>query len=565
MGYAGLQQVNPILIKLIIDDITTQYTNGTQDLDTLYLLTGITLGVNFIRIILTAINQRMGDFVASRIGRFLIEKFYRKIFTLPQKYFDSEISGKIMNQLNRGILSIKDFISSGTNFILPSFLQALFTIGILAYYNKLIALLAFSIFPMYVYLSHLSTKKWGKEEGKKNKIDDVNRGRMQEVISNIKLIKTFSTQKSEWEFTSSNLEKSNKIYDKQSTFYHLFNFTRNFLLEGIIIGISYIVFIQTFKGEISLGEMVLILQLLFQIRIPLFGMSFILERIQQAEAGSKEFFDVLNLKSAEDFESTRKESSIKAPIIELENINFKYEDDAKNVLEDISLKLSENKTYALVGHSGAGKTTLINLIMNFYSPTTGDMKLNGKNYNEMNHRDVRDNISLVFQDNELFSSTVRENVAYGIKNTDDEKIIDALKKANAYDFVMELPKKLDEQIGERGVKLSGGQKQRIQIARAIMNTAPILILDEATSSLDAKSEKLVQNALDNLFAEKLVIIIAHRFSTIQNADQIIVLDKGKVVDNGNPGQLAKNDGIYAELLKYQIDGNQKLLDKYELY
>ena len=173
-------------------------------------------------------------------------------------------------------------------------------------------------------------------------------------------------------------------------------------------------------------------------------------------------------------------------------------------------------------------------------------------------------MALVFQDTELFSSNIRDNVAYGLDNVSDKQIIDALKKANAYEFVQKFKNGLDEQIGERGVKLSGGQKQRIQIARAILQNKPILILDEATSSLDSKSETLVQDALEKLFKNRLTIIIAHRFSTIQNADRIIVLDNGTITDDDKPQKLAKKKGLYQELLQYQIAGNKKLLSKYEL-
>jgi ATP-binding cassette subfamily B protein len=227
--------------------------------------------------------------------------------------------------------------------------------------------------------------------------------------------------------------------------------------------------------------------------------------------------------------------------------------------------LESPESVALVGHSGAGKTTLISLLLKFYDPTKGNLTLNGKPYQEYSHTTIRNNISLVFQDNELFSSTVRENVAYGKPDATEKEVIDALKLANAYEFVTKLSKGLDSEIGERGVKLSGGQKQRIQIARAILKDAPILILDEATSSLDAKSEKEVQEALDQLMKKKLVLIIAHRFSTIQNVDKIIVLDHGKIVDYGNPQELAKKPGVYSELLRYQIEGNKKLLEKYEIF
>ena len=257
-------------------------------------------------------------------------------------------------------------------------------------------------------------------------------------------------------------------------------------------------------------------------------------------------------------------SKIKNPQIRFKNVSFKYE-KSENVLKNVSFEIGNKETVALVGHSGAGKTTIVNLIIKFYTQTSGDVYLNDKNYKDLDHKFIRNNISIVFQESELFSSAIRENVLYGKENASKREVVHALKLANAYDFVQKLPKGLDNEVGERGVKLSGGQKQRIQIARAILKDAPILILDEATSSLDAKSEKEVQGALANLMRDKLVIIIAHRFSTIQNVDRILVVDDGRIVEQGSPPELAKKPGIYSELLHYQIEGNKKLLEKFDIY
>lgn len=553
-----------MLLKQIVDEIELQLKASSGNLQTLYLLIGITFGVNLLAITLESVNQRIGDYIGGRLGRFLTERFYHKIFTLPQQYFDSEVSGKIVNQLTRGIITIQDFINAAANFISPALLQSIFSIAVLAYFNIPIAVLALGIFPIYIAISHYSTKRWGREEVKKNRLEDVSRGRIQETISNIKLVKSFNTQNHEWRFVSDKLKEVIKIYDRQSTVYHILNFARNFGLEIILIIIAFIVFRNTFLGLLTLGEMVLILQLLNMLRRPLFAMSFILERIQRAESGSKEYFEILELRSAEKFALSKKLSTFKQPSLEFRNVSFRYQ-ATQTVLKNVSFLLDKQETVALVGHSGAGKTTIVNLILKFYEPTTGEILLNNTSYKKLDHQTVRNNTSLVFQDSELFSSTVRENVAYGINNATEKEIIKALEKANAYEFVMDLPKGIKSEIGERGVKLSGGQKQRIQIARAIMHDTPILVLDEATSSLDAKSEKLVQDALENLFKNRLVIIIAHRFSTIQNVDRILVLDKGKIVDSGSSRELARREGIYSELLHYQIEGNQKLLEEYEIY
>lgn len=561
---AVLQQATPITLKYVVDELSLQISNGTGSYQRLLLLFGFILLINIGGVLLNALNQRLGDYIASRLGKYLTEVYYQKIFTLPQRYFDSEISGKIVNQLNRGIISIREFIGTSTNFILPGILQALFGIIVLSYFDLGIGLLALAVFPVYIAISTYSTKKWGVIQMEKNVHEDGTRGRIQEVISNIKLVKTYNTQNKEWNYVSSEYTLINKLYDRQSVLYHILNFVREFFLEVAFVVILFLIFRKTFLGEITLGEMILIIQLLNQLRWPLYGMSYILEQVQRAEADSKAFFEVLELKGQEIFQSKKLPAQLKQPDIVLQDISFAY-DENEPVLSNLNFKLDRQETVALVGHSGAGKTTLINLILKLYEPTNGEILLSGKKYSGTDHSFIRSHMALVFQDNELFSSTIRENVSYGVTKATDEEIIKALKQANAWEFVSKFKEGLNAQIGERGVRLSGGQKQRIQIARAILHNKPILILDEATSSLDSKSERLVQDALEKLFKNRLVIIIAHRFSTIQNVDRIIVLDKGTIADSGTPQELAKRDGLYSELLKYQIDGNKKLLSKYELY
>ncbi len=561
---AILQQATPITLKYVVDELTAQIGFGNGNYQKLIYLFALILVINLTGVVLSSLNQRLGDHIASRLARYLTEVYYRNIFSLPQKYFDSEISGKIVNQLNRGILSIKEFVGSSTNFIVPALLQSIFGIAVLAYYSPFIALLAAAVFPAYIAISSYSTRKWGKIQSEKNVYEDSVRGRIQEVISNIKLVKTYNTQPREWDFVSHQYNTINRLYDRQSTQYHILNFIRGFGLELSFVIILFLLFRNTFLGVLTLGEMVLIIEILNQLRWPLFGMSFILEQVQQAEADSKAFFEVLELQATENFQSKILAKSVSQPEIEFKDVSFSYDADSMQVLNNINLKLHKKETAALVGHSGAGKTTLINLILKLYDPSGGTLSLSGHDYNSSDHSWIRNHIALVFQDNELFSSTIRENVAYGIKDATDQQIIKALKQANAWEFVTRFKEGLDAKIGERGVKLSGGQKQRIQIARAIMHDKPILILDEATSSLDSRSERLVQDALEKLFKNRLVIIIAHRLSTIQDVDRIVVLDQGTISDSGAPKELARRKGIYSELLRYQIEGNKKLLSEYDI-
>ena len=564
VAMSALELIPPILSKFIVDEIVLQLQTSSGNLQKLIFLVLLTFIVSLTSEIIGTASERLGDHFAGKLRKFLTEKFYDKVLTFPQSYFDSNISGKIVHQLNRAIFTIQTFINGSTNFILPTFLQSIFTIAILAYYNLPIAAFVTILFPIYLTLSYYSTKRWGEREVRKNYYEDISRGRISEVVGNIKLVKTASAENREFNFIAGNLAKYNRIYGKQSWTFHKFDFTRNLSLIVILLGINIVAFINTYNGAISIGTLVLILQLVAQARRPLFAMSFILTNMQQAEAGSKEYFEILDLPSHEDYKLPFANYKLKNPSIEFKNVSFKYQ-VGQPVLKSVSFKISPEEKVALVGHSGVGKTTIVDLILKFYDPSLGSISIDGKNYKKLSHQFVRNNIALVFQDAELFSSSVAHNVTYAKPNTTKDEIIDALKLANAYDFVKKLPKGINSEIGERGVRLSGGQKQRIQIARAILKDAPILILDEATSSLDAKSEKEVQVALENLMRDKLVIIVAHRFSTIQNVEKIIVIDEGKVTDIGSPQSLSKKKGIYSELLRYQIEGNKKLLEKFEIY
>lgn len=560
---AALNLAAPLISKFIVDEIIAQLGHKSGNLSYLVLLILLTFAANMLGTVVNSLSDRLGDHFAGKQRQLLTEKFYDHIFHLPQSYFDSEMSGKIVNQLNRGIFVIQNFNNTATNFILPSLLQSIFIITILLKFNWPTAVFLALLFPIYALISNYSAKKWGEAEEIKNKYEDAARGRITETIGNIKIVKGFAREKSEYGFVSKTLVKINEIYARQSTNFHWLDFARNTSLNVILLIVSVIVFYSTFQGHLTIGEMVLILQLVAQARMPLFAMSFILTQIQTAEAGSKEFFEILELPQKEDFRESVALQKLKFPTLEFKNISFKYSDDL--VLNKISFTINKSETVALVGPSGAGKTTIVNLILKFYLPTAGEILLKDKKYSELSARVIRNNIALVFQENELFSTTIRENVAYGNTNATEKEIVESLKLANAWEFVAKFPKGMDTEVGERGVKLSGGQKQRIQIARAVLRNAPILILDEATSNLDARSEKEVQDALENLMRDKLVIVIAHRFSTLQNVNKVLVLENGKIVESGSPRELAGKPGIYQDLLRFQIEGNKKLLEGFELY
>ncbi len=551
---AAITLVTPFLTKNVIDNIHDPKILATN---IIYIFL-----VSIFGVFITSISNKLGDTLSAKLTVYLTDQFYSHTLKLSQEYFDSKMSGKIANQLKRGILSIGEFVGAATNFILPSIMQTIFTIGALTYQNRLIGLLAFILFPIYIYISHRSTKLWAKSETKKNKLDDEYTSRIVEALQNMKLIKVTSSQKDEMEYIDERLSNYRQIYAKQSTQYHLINTGRNIILEGVMIVIIIIALTQVTTGVLTLGALVMIIQLLSLLRRPLFSMSFMLERVQRANTGAKEYFDIINLPTNETIADSRIKPLYSNPTINLKQVSFSL--NQKSIINNASLTIKPGENVAIIGPSGAGKTTLVNLMLRLYEPTKGYLSLDDKKYTDLTYQQTRSHFAYVFQDNELFSTTVKENVSYGQKSLSTKIINEALKNAHAYDFVMAMPDKINSQIGERGIKLSGGQKQRLQIARALANPAPILILDEATSSLDAKSESLIQQALLSATKTKTVIIIAHRFSTLQNVDRIIVIDKGKIVDQGSPATLAAKPGIFKELLQYQIQGNQKLLAKYDI-
>lgn len=559
---SAFEIVTPLLSGKILDEVVKQSGAEAKQYSVLVELLTISLISTLIYLITRSIGQRLGDLLSARMRKYLTETFYDKALSLPQSYYDGEVSGKVVNQLNRGLASIQQFMNTATNFILPTFLQAVIVIGILGYFNIYLALLMIVVFPIYYAISHISTTRWGKKETQKNVIEDRTRGRMQEVISNIKLVKGFTTEESEYQQVEENFTEINKIYSKQSNEFHLFDFARELSLYIILFITSIIIFYNAFIGAITIGTVIVLIQMIDRARIPLFGMSFILSQIQATEAGAKEFIEILNLPSTEDFRHETSGNIVQKPKITFKDVSFAY--DEQPVLHDISFSIKQGEVVALVGPSGAGKSTLANLMLKLYEPTQGQISLNDIEYSQMSHKAVRQNIALVFQENELFSSTIAENVCYG-GTFNEDKVIEVLKEANAWDFVSKLSNGIQTEVGERGVKLSGGQRQRIQIARAMYKDAPILILDEATSSLDAKSEMEVSQAIERLTKGRLVIIIAHRFSTIQHASKVIVLNDQKIEAMGSPQELSTQPGIYADLLKYQIEGNKKLLKKFELY
>jgi ATP-binding cassette subfamily B protein len=554
---ALLTLATPILMKQIVDVITGEISTGRTAFQPVILYLVLIIVSDVSVTVLTSYSTWIGDVLAVKLQTYLTRMFYQHLLSLDIGFFDNEITGRIVNKMYRGIESISDFVKSMINNFLPFFLSAFLTIILLAFYSPVIALLLACLFPAYIWISHSSTLAWGKYEEKKNRIHDLSQGRVFESLAGMRAVKAFVAEIVELAAYSKARVQIEDLTREQTRQWHLLDFYRRLVLNGILFAILAYIVINTFRGRYTLGEMTLLIQLTNQARFPLFAMSFILGQIQAASAGSRDFFSILSRQSAITEDPQAKVLTIaqnlkkSTPLVVGTNLEFSYE-TKKRVLSDVSFTVGFGEKLALVGESGQGKSTLVNLILRFYEPQSGRIMIAGKDLTKIKLASLRKNIAVVFQESLLFSGTVRENILYGKPGATDQEIRLAAKGANADEFIKVLPDGYDTLIGERGLKLSGGQKQRIAIARAILTDAPIIILDEATSSLDSRSELLVQEGLNRLMKGRTTIIIAHRLSTVADSDHVLVLSGGQVAQYGTPKELLNNSkGLYARMVALQ--------------
>lgn len=515
--------------------------------------------------ILSNINGYIGDQMSAKLYKSLGLRYYQHLLSLPQSYFDQDMTGKIINRLNRSIVQISNFMQMWSNNFLQFIFSTVLALTIVAYYSWPVALLLFALYPIFILMTVKASGTWQNYQKKINHNSDIASGRFAESISQVKVVKSYIQEKRELSFFNQRSQKIIGYTRPQSRYWHTKDFQRRLALNLIFFLIYIFIFIQAAHGQISPGIAVALILYAYQIRIPIFTISFLVENTQRAIADSKDYFEILEIKpDIEDAENAKKLNVTKGSI-SFKNVVFGYDDT--RVLKNISFDIAPDTKIALVGESGEGKTTLTNLLLRLYEPKSGSILIDDQNIQDVTQQSLRDNIGVVFQDPALFSGTIRENISYSNPNASMSEIRAAAKAANADEFINKLEKGYDAQIGEKGLKLSGGQKQRIAIARALLKNAPILILDEATSSLDSKSEAMVQEALERLMKGRTTLIIAHRLSTIQTVDTIITLQNGTVAEIGSPEKLATSGGIYDQLLKLQggsKDDIQKKMKQFDM-
>ncbi len=550
----------PFLIKDATDLVVEALASGNANVRGAIIIAFLLFLFDIGGFVIRNIGGYLGDQMSEKLRVQLSVRYYRQLLSLSQSYYDDQFTGTIISRLNRAIAEIVRFAQAFTNNFFQMFLTAVLTIAIVTFYSWQLALLVFSLYPIFGWLTTRSSAKWQVWQHEKNEHVDTASGRFAEVVSQIRVVKSYVSERIELKSFSNHFNKTIDINVEQSRYWHIMDVRRGLAMALIFFGIAVIIFTETVQGRFTVGEMVLLVTLINAIRQPMFMMSYIVDQYQRAVTGSREFVEVmLTVPAIVDAKGAKALSVSKGEIV-FDKVDFSYDGEAP-VLKEVSFVIYPGQKLALVGKSGEGKSTIANLLMRLYEPTKGAILVDGTDITKVTQASLRKNIATVFQDPALFSGTIKENIAYGKPNASNEEIVAAAKAASADEFIVDLKDGYNSMVGERGIKLSGGQKQRISIARALLKDASILILDEATSSLDSRSEHLVQAALERLMKGRTTLIIAHRLSTIAHVDTIVTLKNGRVDEVGSPAELAKTKGIYAELLALQRGDNEKSKEK----
>mgnify|MGYP001827259981 CR=1 FL=1 len=543
--YAATEPAMPALIKPLLDGTFVEKDPGGALLFPLLLV-----GLFVVRGLASFISEVSMKWVANHVVLSLREEMFRKILSLPVRYFDDHSSG---NTLSRLTYDVQRVMEAATTVIVTLIKDSLIIIGLLAwsfYISWKLSLVAFLIVPPIAIIIRLvSLRMRTLNRSLQNTMGDLTRV-IQEAITGSRVVKVFRGEEYEqkrFDELNDRVRRTNlKIVTTSEANVPI---VQLFTVIALAI-VVYVASMQSRAGSLSVGEFVSLIGALALISSPLKRLTRINTLLQSGLAAAESVFSLIDEASEPDeggiaIDHARGE-------VEFRDLSFTHQGGQKEVLQGINLKVAAGESVALVGPSGSGKTSLVNLLPRFYRPDTGQILLDGADISTLKLSALRNHIAYVDQQIVLFNDTVAANIAYGSHNrASDEQIRAAATGAQAIEFIEELPKGMDTLIGENGVRLSGGQRQRIAIARALLKDAPILIMDEATSSLDSRSERKVQQAIESLRRGRTSLIIAHRLSTIEHADRIVVMKDGRIVEEGDHHSLLKRGGEYALLHRAQ--------------
>ena len=465
---------------------------------------------------------------------------------------ESKHSGKYIAHFFYDVAQISQLVGSGVLNLMKDSLTLIVLVGLMFYQNWNLALFALIMMPLAAIVAKSLGKRINKAVAESTKIEGSLTSYLSEVIKGTRMIKIYQQENFEFERSSKKIGERTNIQIKIGKI--LIRATPIMeVLTGIMIGgFIYYSGFMVMSGQMEINNFFSFLTAMMLAYQPIRSLATINMLFNQGAVGANRVFDVIDAKPSIAENNSAPDLNIKKCNIKFENINFSYPNTEEQAIKNINISIEGGSTVALVGHSGAGKSTIINLLPRFHDPKKGKVYIDEQNISSVKLSSLRKNISMVSQDIILFDDTVHANIAYANMNASEDQIKKACDFAAATEFIEKLPKKFETIIGENGIRLSGGQKQRISIARAVLKNSPIILLDEATSSLDAESEEKVQNAVMNLTKNKTTLVIAHRLSTIIRADKIIVMNQGQVTDAGTHNELLKNSTIYKNLYSKQL-------------
>ncbi|MEN2766602.1 ABC transporter ATP-binding protein [Ornithinibacillus xuwenensis] len=545
--------VYPIILQITIDTVV-----GEERYELIPYIAGIFVVLMLIKGIATFYHQYLGELFGVTTVYHVRDALYKKLQVLSFKYYDNAKTGDIMSRLTSDVEGFRFFLSFGFAELLRIVLLIGISLSVMFYYSVPLALVTMAAMPFLVVvvmrfekLAHPAFRGIRKSFGKLNT-------RVQENISGMQTVKSLSREDFEiGRFSTSNDDyrqnyvKTSEIWAK---FFPLMEFIGNVCAVALLGFGGYLVI----NGGLELGELVAFFSLVWYIMGPLMNVGYVINQFSQAKASGERLREILEAHEDIVVQENASATSIKGHVT-FDNVTLTYTKDDDSALKKISFDAPPGKTIGLIGATGSGKTSITQLVTRFYEPELGEVLVDGKPVADYDLKTLRKHIGFVLQESFLFSTTIRENIAYGNPDATEEQIIDAAKRAQAHDFIMGMPKGYDTLLGERGMGLSGGQKQRIAIARAICIDPSILVLDDATSAVDMETEFQIQKALKEVMKGRTSFIIAHRISSLKHADEILVLEDGEVVERGTHNELMKNNGVYERIYRIQYQDHDVIM------
>ncbi len=554
MFFAMLGAAMTLLLPLVV-----RYITGTVVEQPLEVASETIIKLGIVMVVMVLVETGCNWFITyyghvmgAQIERDMRNQIFGHYQKLSFNFFDNQKVGHLLSRVTSDLFDITELLHHGPEDIVISSIKLVGAFIILLTVNLKLAAVAIAIvLVMLVYAIVMNTKMKRAFKENRARIADINT-QIEDSLSGIRVVKSFSNEDTEMnKFSEGN---SRFVASKRRTYRYMgiYHSGMNMFSTLITVGSLIMGAVLMTNGELATADLVTFLLYINNFVEPVKKLVNFTEQFQNGYSGYERFLEIMEINpdiaDAPDAISMKKAKGH----ISFENVTFHYSENNENVLKDVNLDVKQGEYVALVGSSGAGKTTLCSLIPRFYDVTEGVVKLDGIDIRDLKLKDLRRQIGIVQQDVYLFVGTVMENIRYGKPDATDEEVVAAAKAANAHDFIMSLPDGYDTDIGQRGVKLSGGQKQRLSIARVFLKNPPVLIFDEATSALDNESEKVVQKSLEKLASDRTTFVIAHRLSTIRNAQRILVLTEDGIAEEGTHESLLAKGGIYAGLYELQF-------------